>query len=415
MANLESFVAQVLGQQMQQSIAQENPYYQGAAIPMAVTEQATKAYMSPEYDVSTGELAATAAIGGLLSGALSGMGDDYQQTLTNRYQQVFNQAAQAGYTGQPVELSDPGLRGGLFSDAVERGQLFGKAQQTQDQNRLIQLRSKLLETAVTGKTRQERERALQMLGQSGEKSGAAARSAMSEQGNAAPKNDDSYIEIYNRVLDETGDKSLAKQAAEREMQGFNVDLEDKYRKEFEMLPEVKDFISVERSAGIINEALNDLDAVSDLELVRYSILLIEPGMAVREGEQAAVAKSQSIPLGLKGKLNKFFLSGTELDQQTREGLRDLAKRAYKGNKEQYEKRVSQYTKLAKDRGVRPEFIIRPSEPKSVQELFQVNPKLGSIGEQNASRLQQLKALQASGAALTPQQKQILQIARQRGL
>lgn len=157
-------------------------------------------------------------------------------------------------------------------------------------------------------------------------------------------------------------KAADKQAeirAEADALGYNPKVEeetDKLRKEFSQLPEAKSFALVEKAGKIINEAIKDPSAVTDQELVRYSILLIEPGMAVREGEQRAVAASQSIPEEWRGSLTKALKGGSSLGTDVREGLKRLAERSYQGNKEQYDRTLDFYKEQATKKGLDPNRI-----------------------------------------------------------
>ena len=79
----------------------------------------------------------------------------------------------------------------------------------------------------------------------------------------------------------------------------------------------------------LKKALKDPGAVADQELVRYGIL-IEPGMAVREGEQAALANSASIPDEWRAEMAKALNGESGLSPKTREGIKRLAMRALRG-------------------------------------------------------------------------------------
>lgn len=114
------------------------------------------------------------------------------------------------------------------------------------------------------------------------------------------------------------------------------------RKEFIGLEDVKDFGNVLQAANAIRGALKDNSKISDQELSRYSILLIEPGMAVREGEQGAVLNSQSIPDAWKGQLAGAVNGKSGLEEDVREGIKRLAIRAYEAKKANYDKAFSQY-------------------------------------------------------------------------
>jgi hypothetical protein len=168
-----------------------------------------------------------------------------------------------------------------------------------------------------------------------------------------------------------GARKSAETKAEADTLGYNpkrMEETDKLRKEFSALPEVKAYSIVEKSAKIIDKAIKDPSAVSDQELVRYSILLIEPGMAVREGEAAAVASSQSIPEAWKGEINKSLNSGSALGADVREGIKRLAMRSFEGHKEPYDKALTFYKGQAKQRQLNPEdisYIGESADPAAV--------------------------------------------------
>lgn len=164
----------------------------------------------------------------------------------------------------------------------------------------------------------------------------------------------------------------AKFESEADNMGYNPKLEeevDKLRKEFSSLPEVKNFALVEKAGGIIKQAIEDPSAMSDLELTRYAILLIEPGMAVREGEQAAVAKSQSIPDAIRGSAIKALNGEAELGKEAREGLLRLAMRSYGGHKAQYDRTLEFYKSEAKSKRIDPDRISYIGESTDPARIF----------------------------------------------
>jgi hypothetical protein len=162
-----------------------------------------------------------------------------------------------------------------------------------------------------------------------------------------------------------GLKKAEEMRAEADALGYNpkkMDEATSLRKEFNALPEVQNYLNVEKSFNIINKAIQDPSAVSDLELTRHAILLIEPGMAVREGEQAAVMGSQSIPNEWKGKLEKSLKGEAALGPEVREGLRRLALRHFEGNKSQYDRARDFYSQRAKERNIDPGALSRIDQP-----------------------------------------------------
>lgn len=144
---------------------------------------------------------------------------------------------------------------------------------------------------------------------------------------------------------------------------------DALRKEFQGKKEVDDFRVVERTAKAMANTLKDKGAATDLELTRYSILLLEPGMAVREGEQAAVLKSAAIPDQWKAQISKALSGTSALDGEVREGLKRLAGRAYNETAAQYERQRQFYTGEAKGRGLDPSRVDVIGAAPGVQQLF----------------------------------------------
>lgn len=126
---------------------------------------------------------------------------------------------------------------------------------------------------------------------------------------------------------------------------------DDLRSKFEAKQEVKDFSTIQAAASALSGALKDTGKVSDQELVRYSIQMIEPGMAVREGEQSAVANSQNITDAWKGELKAALEGKSSLGPDVREGIKRLAARAYEGKRQQYDKALTYYQGLGEGRGL----------------------------------------------------------------
>lgn len=156
----------------------------------------------------------------------------------------------------------------------------------------------------------------------------------------------------------------------------NQDREDRLitlRKEFNALPTVQNFAKASQAVQALAGALRDNSKVSDQELVRYSILMIEPGMAVREGEQGAVASSQSIPEAWKNQLNSALSGKTELGSDVREGIKNLAARAYNSHKNLYQQANELYSKEATLQGLDPSRLSYIGEATKVEDIFKAPP------------------------------------------
>lgn len=181
------------------------------------------------------------------------------------------------------------------------------------------------------------------------------------------------IDAYN-----VGLKKAEELRAEADSLGYNpklADTETALRKEFNALPEVQNFLQVEKSAKVIDQAIKDPTAVSDLELTRQAILLIEPGMAVREGEQAAVLGSQSVPEEWKGVMTKALTGQAALGPEVREGLKRLAIRNYAGNKDQYDRAFDFYSNRAAEKGLDPANLSRIGQSTDASNIFSTNNKV----------------------------------------
>jgi len=158
-------------------------------------------------------------------------------------------------------------------------------------------------------------------------------------------------------------------------------MEDTLRTELNNLPETKDYGEVKISAETVAAAVKDPSAVADQELVRRAILLIEPGMAVKEGEQAAVAASQSIPERYKGELNRVMTGQGSLGPQLREGIMRIAERSYKAYSAAYNKTKDFYDQRAIERGIDPARISRFGKAPTFEEIIKRQAKAEERGEQ----------------------------------
>jgi hypothetical protein len=92
-------------------------------------------------------------------------------------------------------------------------------------------------------------------------------------------------------------------------------------------------------------------------------------MAVREGEQRAVAMSQSIPESWKGQMEKAMSGGAALGPEIREGLKRLAMRSYEGHKTQYDEAKNFYEQQAMRIGLDPSSISYMGESTPTEQVM----------------------------------------------
>ena len=183
---------------------------------------------------------------------------------------------------------------------------------------------------------------------------------------------------------------------EREALKFRQDTEvkkteqvDALRKEFSGLPEVKNYSLIDNAAKIVTKAVKDPSSVATQELVRRAVQLIEPGMAVREGEQAAIMASQSIPDRLKGELTRAAAGEGGLSELTREGILRIAERAYTAQADRYKVTKDYYEGMAKERNLPSNKISYLGEAPSWEKITSSEPS-SSKQSTLSSILQEMK-------------------------
>lgn len=369
----------------QKAIAEDNPYLQFQAVPDTIGNVALQAAGSGKYGL--GETALVSGLAGLLSGGLGAAGNAYQRNTTDSYAKALTDAL-TGNKG-----SDYGLSGSVFSDAQNQASLFKLKQlerQQQIQDTITtdslktnnEIRKSLFNTATTAPRVADRKQALQLL--SAMENGVAmplpttAESATALSDNAAqpslgePKSiaiKPGSKERLAQLENELGDYDLAKQTFLKEVDQNNPEQKIKsIQQSFVQNKDVQDYAQAQKVALAFSKALKDKGAMVDNELVRYAILMIEPGLAVREGEANAIAKSQSIPDALKGEI-KAALGGSKLSDSARAQLKALGLRALQSHKFNYDKALGAAQNEATLAGVDPSRVSYLGESVDPYELF----------------------------------------------
>jgi hypothetical protein len=166
---------------------------------------------------------------------------------------------------------------------------------------------------------------------------------------------------------------------------------DTLRKEFNALPEVKNFSLIDTAAKVVSKAVKDPSAVATQELVRRAVQLIEPGMAVREGEQAAIMASQSIPDRFKGELEQALSGQGGLQAETRAGIMRIAQRAYEAQADRYKATKDFYEGIAEERGIPKKAVSYIGEPEPWAKVAGQQKQAGDKQSQLSSILQQLQS------------------------
>lgn len=122
--------------------------------------------------------------------------------------------------------------------------------------------------------------------------------------------------------------------------------ESDFRKEFNSLPQVKDFAL--RSAGL-NTVLASAEGPSptgDISLIFAFMKMLDPNSVVREGEFATAQTAASIPESIWAKYNQA-LQGTRLTPNVRQDFVDRARRIYNSSATDFGRIYSRYEDIAR--------------------------------------------------------------------
>jgi hypothetical protein len=160
--------------------------------------------------------------------------------------------------------------------------------------------------------------------------------------------------------------------------------EDKLRDDFKLSPAVKMFSEAAPIYDSMRDAATRNTKAADLNLVYGLAKIFDPTSVVREGEMVMVKNTSSLPDWLVGTINGVN-GGAVLQPETRKSIMDEAGSRVQGYKTQYDKTVSEFSRIANERGLNPANItVGPVAPKmdSVQGIAGVP----SITDDAAGRL-----------------------------
>lgn len=126
--------------------------------------------------------------------------------------------------------------------------------------------------------------------------------------------------------------------------------EQSFRKEFEALPEIKNYKLAYPSFAAIKDAAGRDNKQSDINLVYGLAKLYDPTSVVREGEYATVANSQSVPENVKG-WAQSLVGGARLTKTTRDLILKEADSRIRTYQTEAQKAKTSYSEIANRRGI----------------------------------------------------------------
>lgn len=119
------------------------------------------------------------------------------------------------------------------------------------------------------------------------------------------------------------------------------------RKDFNAREEVQNYKYVSRLSDQLAATLENPSAVSDPLLAKMLVQLVEPKLAVNQGEAAGLAASKSIPQNLKGTIEQALTGKSQFTEPIRAEILKLAKTAFEAHKELYDTTFTEFSREAK--------------------------------------------------------------------
>jgi len=158
-------------------------------------------------------------------------------------------------------------------------------------------------------------------------------------------------------------EELAKQ---REVQNRKAGTD--LRKEFNTLPEIKEYSTIVKQVSNLDEALKEAEKTKNFVAVDQAIIttwnkITDPNSVVRESEYARTPENLSLENRIKGKIEAWQKGGAGLTKEDREALVTLARRFKKSSDRIYKERLHEYKGYLSNYGLDPDKYLTPSYDK----------------------------------------------------
>lgn len=354
---------------------EENPYSFLSEVGSGTGDLIMKGAASGKWDV--GE----SALGSFVAGLMGGFGDNLGNSYVNKQNQLAQDYLMNG--GDRPE----GINDSVFKSVSKSRSIFDLANQMEAKKAGRENASALQQTIFKAmlENPDKAQYGLELMGKKPTAEQAAPSTPESTAASpAAPASPSLQLSYGDYLRKFRGDEALARKAFEEDVINKPQKNEDRLiglRKEFQGLPEVQDFVTADTGIKSLRKAILDPSATSDLELIRGAIQAIEPGMAVREGEQAAVQKSGSFFGGLHAAAMGALTGQTRLTPEQREGIMRIAQRRYNEHAGKFNTAREFYASQAQRMGL-PEGITylesAKLEPYEEQQQTQTMPLPGGL-------------------------------------
>lgn len=131
--------------------------------------------------------------------------------------------------------------------------------------------------------------------------------------------------------------------------------EDALRRELGGLPEVKSFAEIDANYQAFKGAVKDTSGAGATTAIFTFMKLIDPGVAVMEGDVERIRKSAG-PAAAYANIYDQVLKGNTLPPQVRKDLEAQADAIYKIRSDALTQRLGEYAEFARTRGLSPEAV-----------------------------------------------------------
>lgn len=131
-------------------------------------------------------------------------------------------------------------------------------------------------------------------------------------------------------------------------------IEQSYRKEFNALNTA--YNEIKRSRGNILSSLQQNSAAGDLAAATSLMKMLDPGSVVRESE-LGMAQNATGAIDRVYNYAQMLSNGQRLNQQQRKEYVQLANELFANSDNEFKTRAGEYTRVAKDYGLKPENIV----------------------------------------------------------
>lgn len=153
------------------------------------------------------------------------------------------------------------------------------------------------------------------------------------------------------------------------------------RKEFDGLPEVKDYKAAVPAYNSVVDAAKRNSPQSDINLVYGIAKMFDPGSVVREGEYATIASSANIPDRIKG-YAQYLAGGGRFTPEVKAALVQEAASRMQSFDQQYKKARTDFETISSNSGANPSLLFptqyKPTVEASSGKVRRYNPVTGKI-------------------------------------